>query len=168
MAKWAITLIASLASGYLYHAGGLSKGSEDPWIPQFLRRSWVRDWLCPLFSLIVLFTWWRPEQAKFYLLASPSYILEAIAFSSYWSWLTCLWRGDKDKYWENWFLHGFFVGASFFPFCWAGIAWYWLLASSIVSGLLMMWISCRTGKSWLEECGRGFVAAGAKIILCKV
>ncbi len=154
--KLIIALIASCLSGYFYHAGGLAKGKEDTWIPQFMRHSWVRDWICPLFSLIVLFTWWRPDTWQGYWLSIPSYILMAGALSTYWKKLF-----GKISYW----VHGLFVGLSFFPFYWAGMHWWAIAASGVITCLLMGWLCDRTTKATKEELGRGFIAAATKIIL---
>ncbi len=115
--KILITLFAGCCSAVLYHAGGLGRDTkeeqeEDPWVPLWLRHSWVRDWICPLFSLIVLFTWWRPDTNQGYWLSIPSYVFMAGALSIYWKKLF-----GKISYW----VHGFFVGLSFFPFYWAGM-----------------------------------------------
>ena len=160
-----LIVLSSLIAGILYHAGGLAEGNEDTWIPQFLRHSWVRDWLCPIFSLIVLFTQFHPHVWYQYLLGIPAWVLMAIATSSCWSWLTQLWRGNKNKYAENWFLHGFFIGLAFFPFCWIGLSIGWLLINAFVSGALCTWVSVRTGKSLTEEIGRGFVITITRLFL---
>ena len=158
--KTIITLIVSLLSAYFYHCGGLGKTTqveknEDKWVPLFLRRSWVRDWICPLFSLIILFTWWKPNIWWGYLLSIPVYGLMGIAFSTYWDWIN-----GKDLFW----LHGLFIGLSFFPFYFVGMKLWTILASSIISAILMGWLCDRTNKSWLEECGRGFISAITRVI----
>ena len=168
--KVLFTLISVVLSGFFYHCGGLGSTTEEekkeePWIPLFLRHSWVRDWLLPAFSLIILFVWWKPNSNYGYLLSIPSYGLMGGALSTYWDKLTKLWRKNESEYWENWFLHGFFVGLSFFPFIFAGIKWYSVLINALVSGLLMMWISVRTRRVFVEEFGRGVVSAGTRLLL---
>jgi hypothetical protein len=168
--KILLTLLSISLSGFFYRCGGLGsiteeEKKEEKWIPLFLRQSWIRDWVLPAFSLIILFTWWKPDSNYGYLLSIPSYGLMGGTLSTYWDKLTKLWRGDESEYWENWFLHGFFVGLSFFPFIFAGIAWYNVLINALFSGLLMMWISERTGKATLEEFGRGGISAGTRLLL---
>ncbi|MFA6321662.1 MAG: hypothetical protein WCY36_07395 [Candidatus Omnitrophota bacterium] len=107
--------------------------------------------------MIVLFTWWRPlVTLRLVDMAALSYILMSVALSTYWDWVT-----GKDNY----YLHGLFVGASFAPFCWAGMHWWAVLANTIISCLLMGWLCSRTGKADLEECGRGFIATLTRAIL---
>jgi hypothetical protein len=155
--KIGLTLLCAVLSGFFYHCGGLGKDkSEEGWIPLFLRQSWMRDWVIPAFSLVILFTWWKPNVWWGYLLSIPAYGIMGGALSTYWDWLC----GE-----DNFFIHGFFVGLSFFPFYWAGLHWYMILANAIVSGLLMWWLCVRTGKAWLEENGRGFIAAITRLLL---
>jgi len=159
--KIVITLFVSSLSAICYHAGGLGKTTkedkqEDPWIPLFMRESWIRDWLCPLFSSIVLFNWWQPNVWWGYLLAIPSYGLMGGALSTYWDWIT-----GKDIFW----IHGFFVGLSFFPFYWAGMHWWAILINTVVSAILMGWLCARTKSATLEEMGRGFISAVTRILL---
>lgn len=173
--KTIITLIVSLLSAYFYHCGGLGKTTqveknEDKWVPLFLRMSWVRDWVCPLFSLIILFTWWKPNIWQGYLLSIPVYGLMGIAFSTYWddSKNKFIDRINKVINWkypqDNFYLHGLFIGLSFFPFYFVGMKLWTILASSIISAILMGWLCDRTNKSWLEECGRGFISAITRVI----
>ncbi len=159
--KLSFSFVASCVCAYLYHAGGLGRASEeekreDPWIPLFLRHSWVRDWICPLFSLIVLFTWWRPSAWWGYLLSLPSWILMAGALSTYWDFLF-----GKD----NFYAHGFGVGLAFFLFYWAGMHWWAIVANSLANCVLMGWLCARTAKVTKEELGRGFIAAVMRVIL---
>lgn len=162
--KAILTLFSIAISGFLYRCGGMSV-DEVSKIPKFLRKSWIRDWLIPAFSLIILFTWWKPNVWWGYLLILPTYILNGFALSSYWSWLTKLWRNTKTKYWENWLLHGFFIGLSFFLFIGVGLKWYSILVNALLSGLLMMWISERSGKVFTEEFGRGAISTATRLVL---
>jgi hypothetical protein len=163
--KCFLTLVFIVLSGLFYRFGGIGK-EEQSWIPMFLRKSCLRDWILPLFSLGVLFTWWKPEYWQYYLLAIPSYLLNGFALSTYWGFLNkFLGKDKKDKFWWNWLLHGFFIGFSFFPFYWAGLTWYSIVLNSIISGGLMMWISERTNKVWIEECGRGVITTITRLIL---
>ncbi len=160
-----VTLLSVGLSAFFYRCGGMSK-NEKSCIPSFLRRSWIRDWILPTFSLIILFTWWKPTNNLYYLLFMPTYILNGLALSTYWGFVNkWLGKDKKDKYWLNWLLHGFFVGLSFFPFIWSGIKWYSVLINALVSGLLMMWISERSSKVFTEESGRGGISAISRLAL---
>ena len=84
--KILLTLASIAITAVLYHAGGLSKEAKD-WIPKFMRRSWVRDWLCPLFNYLILVLWWHPATLLGWLMFIPAYGLTGLAFSTYWDWL---------------------------------------------------------------------------------
>jgi len=159
-----LTLVLSCLSGLFYRFGGMGK-EEQSWVPMFLRKSWIRDWVIPAFSLGVLFTWWKPSVWQGYLLSIPVYLLTGGALSTYWDWINKFFGDDEGEKWYNWLLHGFFVGLAFFPFYWAGIHWWAILSNAVVSGLLMMWISERSSNVWIEECGRGFIATITRIFL---
>ncbi len=153
--KIGVTLILSILSGIFYKFGGTGK-EEKSWIPMFLRKSWLRDWVIPMFSLAILFIWWKPNIWWGYLLSIPVYVFMGAALSTYWDWVT----GN-----DNFMLHGFFVGISFFPFYWVGMHWYAILINALVSGILMWWLCVRTGNVWKEEFGRGFISAITRLFL---
>lgn len=160
--KLCITLLVSLCSAFCYHAGGLGSTSneeqnEDTWVPLFMRKSWVRDWLCPLFSLTVLFIWWQPNIWYGYLLSIPAYGLMGAALSTYWDFLF----NNVD----NFFIHGFFVGLSFFPFYFVGMHWWAILINAIASAILMGWLCARTKSATLEEMGRGLISSITRALL---
>ena len=144
--KILLTVIFSCLSGLFYRFGGMDKPFK----------SWMRDWVVPIFSLGTLFILWQPNIWWGYLLSIPVYVLMALALSTYWDWLF-----NED----NFFIHGFFVGVSFFPFCFVGLHWYAVLINAVISGLLMWWLCIRTGNVFKEEFGRGFIAAIIRVLL---
>lgn len=154
----AIWILGALANGYFYHCGGLAQDDPaDKWIPKWLRHSWCRDWICPLFSLITLLLFWNnAEWWKLLIAFIASYGLMGGAFSTYWDWVF----GGEDNY----FAHGFFIGLSIFPFAIIGMSWWIVLIQtifiSVAMGLWSRWIS----KVSVEECGRGFFASFFRII----
>jgi hypothetical protein len=165
--KIIIALILAFISGFLYRLGGMSQDCPPAWIPKAWRKRWVRAWLIPPFSLASLFLWWGPSGAWWMILLMSllSWGLMGGFLTTYWDWLTKIWRKTEDEYWENWLLHGFFVGlGATLPFLWVGMAWWIILANCVVSGLLMMAISEFSGNVWVEEIGRGFVATITRII----
>ena len=147
--KILITFIACCLSGIFYRFGGMDK----PF------RSWMRDWICPAFSLIVLFCWWRPAHWSGYLWSIPFYALCGGALSTYWDFINKWFGQSDDKRWYNWFLHGFFVGFSAFVFIFAGLPWWSVVISSVLSGIFMMVISVVWSNVWIEEIGRGIISA---------
>lgn len=124
-------------------------------------KSWMRDWVCPIFSLGVLLIQ-RPDLWNWLLV--PSYLLMAGALSTYWDWLTKIWRKTEDKYWENWMIHGFFIGISIFPLYWAGLDLSTIFLNGLFSAITMMVVSELSENVWVEECGRGTITALVRII----
>ncbi len=151
--KLAIALVLALLSAVCYRAGGMGKEvtAKPTWMPMGMRKSWVRDWICPAFALITLFLFFKPTVWWGYLLAIPVYGLNGGAFSTYWDWAF----GGNDNY----YAHGFFVGLSFFPFCFVGMPW-WMLVIQVVGISVSMGLwSAKTDKDYLEEYGRGFFSS---------
>jgi hypothetical protein len=77
------------------------------------------------------------------------------AFSTYWDWIN-----GKDNFW----LHGFFVGLSIFPFVFFGLAWWIVLLQAVVSAVAMGVWSLLIGTDYVEEMGRGAIATLIRII----
>lgn len=145
-----LTLSFAIISSILYRAGGLSK--EQPyWIPVWMRKSWVRDWLCPLFCLFPLFL--QNPHWLFIL----SYGAMGAAFTTYWDWT----YKNRDNYW----LAGFGVGLAFIPLIWAGFAWQLVLAQALFLAISWGGWSRLVGNDHAEEHGRGFLAAISSLIL---
>lgn len=153
--KIIISIISSILSSIAYRAGGMSK-EEKHWIPRFMRKSWVRDWLCPACGLGVLLAWWQPNSALGWIMILPYYVLSGLALSTYWDWLFG---------YDSFYLHGFMAGLAAFPLCWAGLHWWTILVNAIISGGLMGWLSVRTGNVNKEEYGRGAIFAITKLLL---
>ena len=146
-----IRLLLSVISGCLYRLGGA--GKKGDWL-DFLRDSKTRDVGVSLVSIVFLLLckvyvpWW-------------AYVLYFVlcwgALSTYWDWLTKLWRKDEKKYWENWVLHGLFVGLSMAPIVYFTGHWGEYIVRSAVLGVSMMIVSELTGDPVAEEFGRGFL-----------
>jgi hypothetical protein len=152
-----ITLILSILSGIAYRCGGMSTDpSTNPkWIPIWLRKSWVRDWICPLFSIITLMLWFTPDSSWWVLSAVVVYGLMGMSFSTYWDWLF-----GFDNYW----FHGFAIGLSIFPMVFVGLAWWVVLIQAILTAITMgLW--CKfIGNDVKQEMGRGFLATIFRVI----
>jgi len=142
-----IIAISCVISATLYRAGGMSQEStaKPAWIPLWMRKSWVRDGLCPLVLLgavIALFGlkidyWWA------YLL---TYGLSWGALSTYWDFIT----GD-----DNFYLHGLGCSLATIPLLWCEVPWWIILLHGIVCTVGMGLWSSYTDTDWLEEKGRG-------------
>ena len=144
-----LTIFCALISSCLYRAGGLSK--EQPyWIPVWMRKSWIRDWLCPFFCLLPLFiqtpSWWF----------IPAYGLMGGAFSTYWDWV----YKNRDNYW----LAGWGVGLSFFPLIFIDIDWQMFLIRALFLAVSWGAFCAIFGNDHAEEHARGFFAGIASII----
>ena len=140
-------LIACIISGTLYRAGGMSKDKEanPTWIPMWLRKSWVRDWLCPAFLLLPLLCFWRPSSLLDWGLLLPYYGLSGAALSTYWDWLF----GE-----DNFYAHGFGCGLA--GFCLITFVPWWILTLRLIICTVGMglWSKWQDNDVW-EECGRG-------------
>lgn len=138
-----IVLILSAISGWLYWAGGHGKPFNSKY----------RDWGCSLLSLIALWLlkgitapWWA---------YGLCFGLSWAALSTYWDFLTKLWRKSEDEFFENWLLHGFFLGLSFLPLAWFGPFWWIIVIRAAILGVLMMAISELSKNVKVEEGDRG-------------
>jgi hypothetical protein len=145
-----IAIILAIISAVLYRAGGMSKEptAKPRWIPVWLRKSWVRDWLCPLCSIGTLLLFWKPTNAFGFEMILLSYGLMGGMLSTYWDFLF-----GYDNYW----FHGFGVGLSIFPLIFAGYTWWIVLLHAVVMAILVGGLSVLIKKDWLEEMSRGFV-----------
>lgn len=144
-----LTLSCSLVTSILYHAGGLSQ-EEKYWIPSWLRHSWVRDWLCPLFCLLPFFIH-HPSW-----LFIPAYGLMGAAFSTYW---------DKLFKNDNFWFAGFMVGMAALPLVFCGLPWWMFIIRSLAIGIWWGFWSEVIGNDHLEEHGRGLIVGLATFIL---
>jgi hypothetical protein len=143
---WILACIAAVINAFLYRFGGLSK--EDgklkyPWAPEWMFKSWVRDWLIPL-----VITAWM-------LLCYPGmpwwvYVVSILpmggALSTYWDWLF-----GYDNYW----FHGFVFGVAKFVFAIYSGLWIGFAIHCIALALAMGGISAISGDDDVEELGRG-------------
>jgi len=133
----------AVVSALLYRAGGQGKepDARPKWMPMWMRKSWVRDWLCPACVLIPLAivkpTWWM----------IPVYGLMGGALSTFWDFIT-----GKD----NFYLAGMGCGLSTFPLIFGGYPWWGvLIATAALAGIWGLW-SEKQDIDWVEEMGRGF------------
>lgn len=143
-------LIAIVISGLLYRCGGMGKEptARPKWIPIWLRRSWVRDWLCPLFVYGALLLFWLPSFWWQWLMVILCYPLLGGALSTYWDWLF-----GFDNYW----FAGLMCGVTAFPLIFCGFPWWIILIRAILVGVLWgLWCKYQ-GTDWVEEMGRGAI-----------
>lgn len=146
-------LLVCAISSVLYRAGGMSKDAttKPKWIPVWLRRSWVRDWLCPACVSLVLLSFWWPSSFLSWGLLLLSYILCGLALSTYY---------DTIFGFDNYWFHGFMIGLAAFPLFWGGIAWYAIMGRAILLGALVGGWSTLIKVDWIEEIGRGLLITG--------
>jgi hypothetical protein len=138
-------IIAVILSAIFYRAGGLDKETKY-WIPVWLRQSWVRDWLCPLFSYSVLLLAWHPSSWLGWLLLLPAYALLGASLSTYWDFLFG---------WDNYWFAGFMCGLSAFPLVFDGFPW-WMVGIRAILIALSWGVWCKVfGNDNVEEYGRG-------------
>ena len=143
-----LIFLGALVSSVLYRAGGLSR--EQPyWIPVWMRRSWVRDWLCPIACLYPLYT--SNSSWLFFL----SYGLMGAAFTTYWK------RKGEANYW----LAGFFVGIAAMPLIFCGFSlWTLFLRALFIAISWGAW--CEVfGNDHAEEHGRGFFVGISSLLI---
>lgn len=157
MIKLLLFLGLIVISYVLYRAGGMGKDddAEPKWIPKWLRRSWVRDWIIP--GIFILSLW----------------LLKGIDLKHWWAYLGLypLMGGALSTYWDNlfgydnYYAHGFMVGFSTFTLFWTGIHWwaigFYTLGLCASIGLWSNWIE----KDWIEEGGRGGLIILLRLLL---
>lgn len=155
---WIYLLAIGMLCAILYRAGGMGHEAqaEPTWIPMWLRQSWVRDWTCPACIFLAMWAmginiwnWWT----------FLAYGITGGALSTYWGFINP-WFGlsQKDKYWWNWLIAGFFVGLALFPLTIENILTIKVvLLRSIFLGLLWMAWSEWMGEASTEEMGRGAI-----------
>ena len=146
-----LTIALSVLSAILYRAGGMGKDQEH-WMPQWMRHSWIRDWLCPACCLTPI------------AIVNPSWLL-ILAYgalggmlSTYWDWLF-----GFDNFWFS----GFMCGAVGFLMLWMGIPWWVLLIRAVTIALLWGGICAATKNDFVEEYSRGFtLSLSTLLVLC--
>lgn len=146
--KIAIWVLATILSAVFYRAGGQGKEeTERPkWIPKWLRRSWVRDWLCPLFVYGSLCLFLLPLHLLQWIPFVISYGLLGGALTTYL---------DSIFGYDNFWASGFLCGLSSIPLVFCGISIWLILIRSIV--LAIGWgLWCKYQSiDYIEEMGRG-------------
>lgn len=152
--KIILFILLCLASAMLYRAGGAGKKKKDDGF-NFIRRSWVRDWVIPPVAILALWLlkgvhwnyWWS------YLLVWP---LMGGALSTYW---------DKIFGYDNMYAHGAGVGMAALSLLWVMHWWAILIYAAVVSvsmGLISHQIKLHAVK---REKGRGAIIILALLIL---
>lgn len=141
-------LIACILSGILYRAGGMGKDdtAEPKWIPKWLRKSWVRDWLCPACLFFTLFSFWGPFLLRGWGILLLSYVLLGGALSTYW---------DKLFGYDNYYAHGLGCGLAGIPLIWAGVPIWILLLRLVICTVGMGLWSKKIKRDVPQEIGRG-------------
>lgn len=130
----------AVLSAIFYRAGGLGKETKS-WIPMWMRRSWVRDWLCPICVLLCfpfknLLTW----NAFF------AYGLTGASLTTYWDSLF----NDVDTFW----FAGFISGVALLPMVVFYPLWA-ILARAVLLGIAWgLWCHFLSNDH-AEEYGRG-------------
>jgi len=146
-------LILSCLSSCAYRAGGMDK--QTPYfIPVWMRQSWVRDWLCPMFSVGLFFpasTMFNTFDLLWWLCA---YGAMGGMLSTYW---------DKLFGYDNMWFAGFMVGMAAMFLVLLGAPWWIVLVRALV--IAVVWgglnLYCNTHpvphSDFLEEHVRGFI-----------
>ena len=141
-------LTACILSAILYRAGGMGKEdiTEPKWIPKWLRKSWVRDWLCPACLCLALFSFWRPSSLLDWGILLLSYGLLGASLSTYW---------DEVFGYDNFWFHGFMCGLAGIPLLWVGVTWWVILARLTLCTVGMGLWSKFIKRDVPQELGRG-------------
>jgi len=140
-------IVLSVISAIAYRLGGLSKDTPH-WLPVWMRHSWVRDWLCPIFCLLPILS------GSLWLLLA--YVALAGALTTYW---------DRLFGYDNFWFAGFMCGVAGFPLLFLGHNWI-LLAIRAVSICLFWGIICAISENdFVEEYSRGFFLCLPTILL---
>lgn len=141
-----LSILLSGLSAMFYRFGGMN--------PPF--RSWMRDWVCPAFTIGTMFLWFKPDAFWGYFLAIPIYGIMGGSLSTYWDFLF-----GYDNFWFS----GFMVGLSIFPLIFCGMAWWLVLIRAIVLAVIWGGVNYWVNKKkiphsdWIEELARGFTMA---------
>lgn len=142
-----ILIVAIIVSAILYRAGGMGRevDARPTWMPMFMRKSWVRDWLCPGVFLIAILPFYQPHNLAGWLLIPVFYGITGAALTTYW---------DKIFGYDNFFFHGFGCGLAGFILI-TFVPWWLLAARLIICTLGMGLWSEYIGHDEFEEEGRG-------------
>ena len=140
-------IIAAVISAILYRAGGMSKDDDakPKWIPKWMRKSWVRDWLCPACLLIPILICWQPTNLLGWLSILVYYGLSGAALSTYWDWLFG---------YDNYYMHGLGCGLAGLILL-TFVPWWILISRLIICTMGMGLWSQEEDIDYLEEMGRG-------------
>lgn len=134
-------ILISVLTSIFYHAGGLSQ-DEPYWIPKWMRHTWVRDWICPLFCLLPMF------------ISRPSWLF-VLAYGAMGGAFTTYWKYKGNA---NFWLSGFIVGLTCLPLIFCSFAWWRVLLRAFVIAIWWgFWSDAFDNDHW-EEHGRGFLA----------
>jgi len=117
--------------------------AEPKWIPKWMRKSWVRDWLIPMVCILAI---WITCHIKINLWWLLFYPLTAGALTTYW---------DSLFGFDNFWFAGFMVGVATFPLIFCGLHWYMVLARAVTLALLWGFWCEFLGNDVAEEMRRG-------------
>jgi hypothetical protein len=146
--KTGVVILLSFISALAYRCGGMGTESEarPKWIPNWLRHSWIRDWLCPLFvygSLAILLS---PSSLLQWGMLALCYPLLGGALSTYW---------DKLFGFDNFWFAGFMCGVAAFPLVFYVVnPWGIVLRAILLAILWGAWCAWQS-VDYVEEMGRG-------------
>lgn len=147
---WLGLSILSIISGICGRLGGKGK----PY------KTWMRDWLIPLFCLITL--WQFQFNIKFWWIYLITYILIGLSLTTYWDWLF-----GFDNLWFS----GFMTGLSIFPYIIINQHWIKLVIYSLT--LAVIWGSLNKIKYdkiffWRKDVVEEFLRYTAIIIVLPI
>jgi len=141
--------LMSVISSVLYRLGGIGR----PF------RSWMRDWIIPL-VLVIYMIFRLPVPWYAHLLA---FVFTAGALTSYWAYL---FKGE-----DNFYMHGFMIGLSYFPYAIWGGNWLGFSLRCVALAVFMGGLNWFVHKyqikysDWIEEFGRGVAIALSLLLL---
>ena len=142
-----IYILAIMLSAFLYRAGGASWG-HTKW----------RDFGCP-----AVFMGYMSYSFGWHWLLIITGIVMFMALCTYW---------DSVFGYDNFYMHGFAVGASTVALAWANQTWVEIAAYSIILALVMGILNWIVNKyhvpfsDWIEELSRGaIIIAATKVFL---
>ncbi len=157
--KSGIVICLSILSMLAYRAGGMGVEPETnpKWIPKWMRHSWVRDWLCPLFVLGCFYIFASPLSSLGWAGLLISYGLLGGALTTYF---------DKWFGFDNFWFSGFMCGLAAIPLMLCGISLWLILTRAMVLAICWGAWCAIFGKDTTEEYGRGgFLVATLPLLL---
>ena len=148
-----LSLISGILSGFFGWTGGRGDDywRDHPTWPRWILQSWTRDWLVSL--VFALSVWILGVHSWWILLSIP---ITAAALSTYW---------DPVFGYDNYWIHGLFVGLAAFPIAIATGHWWIFLIRSLILCVWMGAWSAIFKDADIEESGRYFIV-GVTAFMC--